>query len=325
MDRYVFYEARDRESYLLNAELVDFLERELEAIWCMYLREMPFAKSVSKPYAFISNQIKKLSYGKYNTACVSDLLEKIVDDTGVDNISHRALDKIQVIFAKLDDVILDENAKLDSTSDRVVAMNELYDLERLISEESMPEEEAFVEKVKELFSNWKISGDLLLGEYVPERHQVILYAEAIDRVACNSGIDFKAELSMTLAHELFHAFHYEQDPKNVVWKSGNIGGISADEKRVIKESLADYMSAFWICNRSNQVEEVVVKRIKLWAARYYCSWPYARALNFLKDSRNVNWAMPLNVDMHDIHRGFRIATDVMESSFVDAKSAYAMI
>ena len=64
MDRYVFYEARDRERYLLNDELVDFLERELEAIWCMYLREMPFAKSVIKPYVFISNQIKKLSYGK---------------------------------------------------------------------------------------------------------------------------------------------------------------------------------------------------------------------------------------------------------------------
>ena len=324
-ERYVFYEARNHRPSSDNGMLIDFICHEGEEIWDMYSNNISNCCLLPMPYIFISDKIKRVSYGKYNTACISDMLEKLLDDMDIDRMGHRILDRIQVIFAKLDDVIMDENAKLDATTDRIVIMDEVYELEQQLKEEATPEELDLLEKIKDLFSNWKMNGDLLLGEYLADRHHVILYVDAIHLAADNDNVDFYEELSMTLAHELFHAFHHEREPMSALWKAGKSGGLNVDEKKIVKESLADYFSVYWSCIRSNAVTDVARKRIWSWASKYYTKWPYAKALCYLKDCKQNNWALPTNVDLIDIEHGLRLAMHVLMKSHSDLKEAYEII
>ena len=324
-DRHVFYEARESGHIYFDGRLTDFVERELHEIWRMFYNELYSRKDAIMPYVFISNDTKKLSFGKYSTACLLDLLEKLMYNVNRNKISPHFFDIIKIIMEKLDSVIVDENARIDSTEHRIVITNELYTLERILKEECSDEERELFNYIRSLFGQWKSSRDLLLGKYLADRHQIILYEKAICRNAEQHGVNFYAELSMTLAHELFHAFHYEQDYKNAVWRMGKSGGITTKEKKEIKESLADYIAVYWCYLKGGEYEDVGSERIRAWEARLYSSWPYAKAEKYLRGCRVNNW-MPLgSVSINQIREGMNIAMYTFAESFRDVKKAYEMV
>jgi len=324
-EKYVFFESRDFSEGRIDTRVQNFIENEMRVIWREYHYLLNCIQQCDMPYVFISNKIKRKIYGKYNTAYISDAFEKIMEDADLEKMGHRILDKAHIILSKLDDIIMNEGAKLDSATDRIIIMDEVNDLEKQLLEEATEEEINLLKEIKDLFSNWKYS-DLILGEYYPDRHQILIYIDAIHRIARKANVDLQDEIRLTLAHELFHAIHHENAPKNAVWKAGKAScGIGAYEKNVIKESLADYISVYWCCRQNNAIDKVSDKRIKLWASRYYSKWPYAKAICYLKKCTSSNYSLPLVTDVNDIEKGLCEALDVYNKSLNNEKEAYEMI
>lgn len=87
-----------------------------------------------------------------------------------------------------------------------------------------------------------------LGEYLPDRHQIIIYYNAIEREInriVHPDMDFYAKLSSVIAHEFFHAMHHAMAPGYILWNNSSYKSIKGYQKKEIKEALADFFSVAW--------------------------------------------------------------------------------
>lgn len=313
----VFYEANTRNLYACNSDIIDFIEQESLKIWEMFYDTLYSAKEANMPYIFISSRVKRISNGKYTTKYIVNEITDIINELSLNNLSCLLLDKLKSILKRLDAVLIDEKAKFDSTENRILVISEIYELEQLLKEECLPCEKEIFDRIKELISNWKNKSDLKLGEYFKDRNQIVIYEEAIRKSTMHGNVGFYGMLEMVLAHELFHAYHYGQNEDSLLWKGGRAGGLDKGQKNIVKESLADYMAVYW-CYKCAQYDideylPVAMQRVRLWASRYY-SWPYARAIDYLKDSRFSNSILPIDIDLIQYECGLHNVYNVFVES-----------
>ena len=329
-DTYVFYEAnideRDKRPGWLEMTQ-DSLEQLLED----FGSELPFNRysngQFKIPFVFISDDLKRQkSTGKLSTQALSDAIEELVDSCDEKKIGNIVWDLVQLILAKLDDIMLDEKAHMAEPADRFVVHDKLYDVIKRYGMEANEEEQKLLLGIQRLIENWKLAGGYVLGEYLKDRNQIILYRRAIMREVDTYDLHQDMENTYVLAHELFHAYHYQISKRNGLWGSRKDLDMTDFEKDILKEALADYFAIHWCFEQKiREFIEVGTHRVEEWAANYYSCWPYAKALNFVIKagfSHDNNWALPVHAEEKEIEAGVDCFMHVFEQSLKEPIKAY---
>ena len=111
----------------------------------------------------------------------------------------------------------------------------------------------------------------VLGEYTHEAREILLYTKNIEDAAEKNGNSVSREFEKVFAHELFHAYHYANDKREMINRQDYTS-------KVVKESLA---SAFeWFYCEENKINGA--DRLKSsWYDNRVFYYPYSGARNLL--------------------------------------------
>ena len=115
---------------------------------------------------------------------------------------------------------------------------------------------------------------VVLGEYIHTTQEIVLYTKNIEDGAEKNGNSVLREFEKVFAHELFHAYHYANDKREMINRHDYTS-------KVIKESLA---SAFeWFYCEENKINGA--DRLKSsWYDNRVFYYPYSGARNLLSAS-----------------------------------------
>ena len=252
-----------------------------------------------QPIVFLSDKKLEETYGKDDTKTI---VKKLEDLSKSDDASDEMKCTLRKIIDLLHSAYENEWNDLDTT-----------DIRRKIEDEIdknglQPEEKA---KIRDILGKWKYTMTIS-GHYLPERHQIVLYIDVINEAAKKNGLDFFAEIKMTLAHEYLHAMHRLLTDIDFGWSQS---GISKKKMTDIEEALADYFSMYYLekessCGKTGKYE--IQDRVNQWIAMYYTEWPYVKALTILKrsDKYYQNNSSYSNLRGDEFERGFDLWFEV---------------
>ena len=114
----------------------------------------------------------------------------------------------------------------------------------------------------------------ILGSYMHDSERIILYSKNIEKSARKLGVNPKDRLMATFIHELFHAYHYENDKGELVNREDYTSS-------VVKESLA---SAFeWLYCFKSKLNTVCDDLYKSWYRSSVLHYPYSGAMGLVDD------------------------------------------
>ena len=129
---------------------------------------------------------------------------------------------------------------------------------------------------------------ILLGEFKASRKEnsigtIYLYTKAIASRAQRKVTDFETVFWATLAHEVFHAFHFcqmKQAGKEARWQS-----FKKADRELVKESLAAYFEYLFLDKQDARDPYRELLR-DAWECRDVEGWPYSGALGILKSQHS---------------------------------------
>ncbi len=136
---------------------------------------------------------------------------------------------------------------------------------------------------------------LILGEFIPAKEngkvgKIIIYTRNIARFELTKKVGYQTVFWTVLAHEVFHAMHYNLFQRNGIADKWSLGkNINDDE--IVKESLADYAELIFLRKgeydyfKGNNISDYDNHLHKAW--RSYCidDWPYSGA--YVIDATNM--------------------------------------
>lgn len=241
-------------------------------------------QSVLVPYVFLSSKAPfSENYGEYSTKAIIDCLETYSNQIlqGSINVSEHFNHELNEIIKKLKELL---DTQQEDTWNQITEIIDGLHLEL----DKNRDETRLLDDIIKLFSNRQIEKTRLLGEYIPKRHQIILYLGSIKKESKIEHTDFTTMMGMVLAHEFFHAMHCALEYPNPLWNSrSRATGLNKIQKTVVKEALADFFSVWWCFSSSygdeRMMEAVANYRFNSWKNNKYSSWPYAKALLLMKD------------------------------------------
>ena len=222
-----------------------------------------------------------------------------------------------------------ENEKSESSCPEFIPT--LTDAERMVELEGSEEDKKVLADIINFLSMRRVDNILLLGEYLPDRHQIMIYYNAIEREVnriIKPNMDFYAKLSSVIAHEYFHAMHYAMAPGYILWNNSSYRGIKGYQKKEIIESLADFFSVLWCYNEAKDKKDflfmdVARERFDSWKKYLYSAWPYSKALYLIRDS--VDKRIPMYLDDEAIRNGCNALLPVFETSVHNIVKSYELL
>ncbi len=321
----VMYDPLIPEDMRMNG-LVDFTTRELNKISDFFYDIYPSEK-LTKPYVFLSDKIlKHPPYGKLSDR---DLIDKIKEYAN----TIKRTDFYEMFMEYFDSII--QNIEVDINSNKEHNTKESWSdllltmmgLERTVKLEGTAEDKEILKGLIHILSMRRVDDRLILGEYLPDRHQIIIYYRAIERESesfNNPRLHYDALLSSVIAHEYFHAMHHAMAPGHPIWNKSSFGNIKAYQKKEITEALADLFSVLWCNDRSEkeknfEYEDVAIARFESWRKYLYSAWPYAKAIYLMQD---VDGRLPVTLNDEAIKRGIIAINNLLELSILDIPRAY---
>ncbi len=319
--------------------LQGFVESELEKITKFFDDKIP-AGELAKPYVFLSNDILPYTFGEVSEKVVNTKLDGCsgkLNGTGQFNCPRDLERVIGIIKGNIE-----ENKKEGTWDD----LNEIMPgIEDLVFKEGTDNDKEVLSEIMEILSTRMFVHGYLLGKYLPDRHQIIIYYRAIEKALKERGIQgigyqneyYKAQLSSVIAHEYFHAMHHamcldnvpQDDPwYDVLWNDTHARIIKRYQKTEIKEALADFFSVLWCLEQANTsymsaFEYVADNRFKDWKKLLYSAWPYAKALYLMKDD-SYEW-LPRSLSREAIRIGKEWFSKLLEASIETPENAYAVL
>ena len=296
--------------------VVEYTEDELAGIREFFSERIDGA-FIPCPYVFLSDKIKKRTYGKYTE---NELIRKLREyETGM------AKTPMYEYFREVLNCVIQN---LSDPADPVLCADTLAGAERMAGLDGTDEDQKVFREMQELIQQLKVE-NLILGEYLTDRHQIVLYVKAIERECGSPGkhMDFFCKLSSVLAHEYFHAMHYAVRPGHMIWSGTAAGGLKAFQKAELTEAPADYFSVLWCFERAHISPkgfiDVAEERTAAWRKHLYSAWPYARALYIMRDDQSLK--LPTSVDEAMMWKGFDLFLQIFEESVHDTFAAYKML
>ena len=150
---------------------------------------------------------------------------------------------------------------------------------------SEPEREV-IREIDDVVSRQSVE-EKTLGEYSPSDNTITLYYNNI----ANPDFDrrFTAKARMTLAHEMFHAYHCKIAGNTYFGTSGYV--------MVVKEALADFYSYLYCMDPNAAFQDGVDekdsrdaarRRARIWERNQYYNWPYAYARFFMNENGEID-------------------------------------
>ena len=284
----------------------DFLDTEAGLISCsgfscfpssnnctplIFKYDQYFKKCLSKCDIETSKKVKKDTIGDLNNWDIIQKVKKIVSDP---------LIRGDCVVDGIRDII---EGSIELGAEKTISRLEDYldMIQSELNDENKVKYGKFINKITEIIQR-RIIETSILGEFVPsekaQRHKIIIYTRTIWENAKSLYDDQKTDpfvelyaayLSMVLAHELFHAFHYE------IWSDENklnnkrwLSKRNIQETKEVKEGLADFYSVCWSLDKNGMnschAREIVAEsRYQGWKTHRYSKWPYASALEFYKE------------------------------------------
>ena len=292
----------------------------------MFFDDQRFAGILPQPYVFLSDRIIPRSYGKFGEETLINKLREYAEKMTKVPMYGYFLEIIETLIRNLQ--AMPGAQRIENEADRVwMDMNHtMAKVERTIALEGTDEDKAVLADIIDLLSQLKVPDNLILGEYLPERHQIIIYYKTIRESCYKCNLDFDAKLSSVLAHEYFHAMHCAMEPDNPLWISAR-SKIKEYQKKEIKEALADFFSVFWCYNQAQtaggRVMEVAAERFDSWKKYLYSSWPYAKALYLTRSETDKQFPEKLSDEV--IVRGVHAFFPVMDESIKNMAGAYVLL
>ena len=318
----VLYEAEVPECERDHGELQDLrnmipgIESEVED-WTGVIADDRYVR----PYVFINTtKLKSKRSGKYTSDRLYDELLKLAGD--FDAPMHIVMDLVEELLKQLEEICEAEKEGVETYDDWTGINNKIILTDKIIQQEFSDKEKEQIAQIKNLFSQRKCI-DNILGEYLPDRHQIILYRRAIAKYAKNERADIFDAYTMVLAHEFFHAFHHSMsDRGNILWKGGR-GHITKAQRTEIKESLADYFAVAFCFGGYSRLQKLGYHRAMEWCSRFTTGWPYAKAFCYLAAGNQKNELTLSEAKAYEEFRNGRNEfADIFERSLYDPEQAY---
>ena len=310
--------------------LVDFVSDELNGI-SHFFDDLRIAGNLVYPYVFLSDKVIYRTYGKLSEADLIEALEGYAKTMKKTDMYGYFMEIIKTIVQDLKINISEnkENEKSESSFPEFIPT--LTDAERMVELEGSEEDKKVLADIINFLSMRRVDNILLLGEYLPDRHQIMIYYNAIEREVnriIKPNMDFYAKLSSVIAHEYFHAMHYAMAPGCILWNNSSYRGIKGYQKKEIIESLADFFSVLWCYNEAKDKKDflfmdVARERFDSWKKYLYSAWPYSKALYLIRDS--VDKRIPVDLDDEAIRNGCNALLPVFETSVHNIVKSYELL
>ncbi len=300
----------------------EFIEDELIKITRFFDEHIPTG-GLSRPFVFLSDVIPSNTYGKFTEKEVIKELNNYSKAMKKTELYEFFCVLIREIIQQLNWTIEEDPSEW---SDFYVTMNSAA---RSISIGGTDEDKEVFSRIMEIISMRKKYDGYRLGEYLPDRHQIIIYYRAIEKVvkdANNENMNYYAKLSSVIAHEYFHAMHHAMYPGNALWKDSATKNISGFQKVEIKEALADFFSILWCYEQAKEPNgyrfmDVAIERFDNWKKYLYSAWPYAKAIYLMKD----NGFLPKSLDEEVMYNGTKSFRTLLDLSLYDVEMAYKIL
>jgi len=310
--------------------LVDFVSDELDDI-SRFFDDLRIAGNLTLPYVFLSDKVIYRSYGKLSEADLIDALEKYAKTMKKTEMYEYFMELIKTIIQNLEMDISENKDSEKSEASWSEFIPTLIGAERMVELEGSEEDKEVLIGIIDILSMRKVDNVLLLGEYLPDRHQIMIYYNAIEREVnriVKPDMDFYAKLSSVIAHEYFHAMHHAMVPGHILWNNSSYRGIKGYQKREITEALADFFSVLWCYNEAKDKKgflfmDVARERFDSWKKYLYSAWPYSKALYLMKNP--VDKRIPLDLDDGSIRNGCDALLPVFETSVHDIVRSYELL
>ena len=300
---------------------------ELKGI-CNFFREKIDETEYPCPYVFLSDKIKYRTYGKLSDRSVVDALQEYavqMKPVPMHDYFASIIDCICHNLALIITAVESENEFEPDWSDFYVTLG---GAEWVVAVEGTEEDRQVLSDILGIINQME-TRHLILEEYVPDRHQIILYPNAMEREIRREGqrINLRTKLSIALAHSYFHAMHYSACPRHFIWNPVMSHGMEAMQKAELTESLADYFSVLWCYDQAEKdcryFSEAAEERITAWKRELYSANPQAKAIYFLRDEEDQK--LPGKVDRNGFKNGFHRFMDVYRESTHDTYATYRML
>ena len=176
------------------------------------------------------------------------------------------------------------------------------------SEEDIRERD-FVRAVRKILDNIRHEFHPL-GEFYPEKNEIVLYYETIGEELVRYGITdpwealnyFYELLANVFAHEYFHALHCDQAPFLFEKHQGELHELC----ETIIEAEAEFAAfALTIADQSSFGFEIAEWQYKGWLEPKPYFWPYDRALDLCEYDLRVMEDRPVRVNTKHLEEEFR--------------------
>ena len=307
------------------SNLPEFVSDELRKI-ARFFDDNKIAGRLPQPFVFLSNAIYEDSYGKLSNEQLIAKLEEFdnkMPHTEMYEYFHEA------IMMMIKNLMIDLSAEEEEPWSEFIPT--MTGMERVIELEGTEEDKAILNGLLEILSQRKVERVLRLGEYLPYRHQIIIYYKAIE-VAINRvvspDLDYWSKLSSVLAHEYFHAMHHAMAPGHPLWNNQCTQGVKGFQKKEIIEALADFFSVWWCYeqkrgNYGNVYLDVACERFDSWKKYLYSAWPYSKAIYLMRD--DADRRIPAKLDDEAIHTGISSLYPVLDTSIHDIYKSYKLL
>ncbi len=306
---------------LRDDRLKIFVEDELIRVSRFFDGQIP-TKDLAMPYVFLSDVIPCRIYGKYTD-------EEVIKELNNYSKTMKKTELYRLFIELIEEIIRQLGSNIEENRHEWVDLYlTMHSAEHVIILEGTDEDKEVFSKIMEIISMRKDYDRYRLGEYQPDRHQIIIYYRAIERDVEHvdvENMDYYAKLSSVIAHEYFHAMHHAMDPGNTLWKNSATKKVTAFQKIEIKEALADFFSILWCYEKAKESNgyvfmDVARERFDSWKKYIYSAWPYSRAIYLMKDE--INGFLPISLDEEAICNGLKAFPALLDLSIHDLEMAY---
>ena len=239
-----------------------------------YILNRDVSTRISLPTLTISDKRPTKTYPSYNFSYILKAIETLREKYPDSQFNLSLSDIRGIIRNRLDGYRFYDHTGLNH-----------YLGDDIINSKPSPEL-TLAKKIYSALTTQKLKADKL-GEYSPQTNTIVLYPKNIlahfSNIPCfNVEEKFMIGIETILAHELFHAIHYNlmsdtDDQRTKLWKCSTT---EKWYKESVVEGLAKWFEYFWIDYRlgiKSLIEEID-KELNLYD---YPEWPYAAARSFI--------------------------------------------
>lgn len=304
MENHVFYKTTvphsERDAYLLH-----FFEEELKSVY-NHITSLGFfyPQFSAMPMVILNNKKgKSVTYGSLELKTLFQKIKQLEEQTEQIPANEIIIDILKTVLHILEEHI---NRRL-SKEEKQKLLRLLHDevsvrLTDICWESLSEQEKEILEALLETLRKTKTTMTVT-GEYIAEQNLIVIYYQVIERIADKTNRPAEALYRQTLAHEMYHACHCAAVGEAAFCASGGRSREMKIRRTELYEATADFYSVFYlICTGSRDCFDVAKDRYDSWCENLLSSWPYAKALYFLKEkSRSLYRFAPLPGNQYDFH------------------------